>query len=208
MASEKTAARPKTRRSYSEEFKAQVLAECKAPGASVARVAMSHGINENVVHRWRQLARECRAVAASARRSEFVPVTLTATNTCPGNPDIRVEVRRGATAITVSGPCSAAVEPVDLRAGMDTVPARVVAVFGAAQPYQAYLFTNRRANRIKVLVHDGFGVWLVVRRLHRSCLLWAAAGAHRIALSREQFDALVLGLPWQRLDAAAVIKLV
>jgi transposase len=101
-----------------------------------------------------------------------------------------------------------AVEPVDLRAGMDTVLARVVAVFGAAQPHQAYLFTNRRGNRIKVLVHDGFGVWLAVRRLHRGRFLWAAAGAHRIALSREQFDAVVLGLPWQRLGAAAVIDLV
>lgn len=101
-----------------------------------------------------------------------------------------------------------AVEPVDLRAGMDTVLARVVAVFGAAHPHQAYLFTNRRCNRLKVLVHDGFGVWLAVRRLHRGRFLWAAAGSHRIALTREQFDALVLGLPWQRLGAASVINLV
>jgi transposase len=110
MASEKTAAQPKTRRSYSDQFKAQVLAECEAPGTSVARVAMSHGINDNVVHRWRQLARESRAVAAPAPRSEFVPVTLTATDACLGSHDIRVEVRRGATAITVSWPCSAAAD--------------------------------------------------------------------------------------------------
>ena len=110
MANEVTAAQPKARRSYSDQFKAQLLAECEAPGASVARVAMSHGINDNVVHRWRQLARESRAVAAPAPRSEFVPVTLTTTNACPGSHDIRVEIRRGATAITVSWPCSAAVE--------------------------------------------------------------------------------------------------
>ena len=101
-----------------------------------------------------------------------------------------------------------AVEPVDLRAGMDTVLTRVVAVFGAAHPHQAYLFTNRRGNRIKVLVHDGFGVWLAVRRLHRGRFLWAGAGSQRMALSREQFDALVLGLPWQRLGESAVINLV
>ncbi len=110
MASEKAAVQPRTRRSYSDEFKAQVLAECEAAGASVARVAMSHGINDNVVHRWRQLAREGRAVAVPAPRGEFVPVTLTATNACPSSQDIRVEVRRGATAITVSWPCSAAAE--------------------------------------------------------------------------------------------------
>lgn len=100
-----------------------------------------------------------------------------------------------------------AVEPVDLRAGTDTVLARVVAVFGAAHPHQAYLFTNRRGNRLKVLVHDGFGVWLAVRRLHQGRFLWAAAGSRRIELAREQFDALVLGLPWQRLGESAVINL-
>jgi len=101
-----------------------------------------------------------------------------------------------------------AVEPVDLRAGMDTVLARVVAVFGAAHPHQAYLFTNRRVNRIKVLVHDGFGLWLAVRRLHQGRFLWSAAGSRRLSLTREQFDALVLGLPWQRLGESAVIHLV
>lgn len=101
-----------------------------------------------------------------------------------------------------------AVEPLDLRIGLDSALARVVGVFGAAQPHHAYLFTNRRSNRIKVLVHDGFGLWLAVRRLHRGHFLWAAAGSSRQALTREQFDALVLGLPWQRLGEFAVIDLV
>jgi transposase len=101
-----------------------------------------------------------------------------------------------------------AVEPLDLRIGMESALARVVGVFGAAQPHHAYLFTNRRVNRIKVLVHDGFGLWLVVRRLHQGRFLWAASGSRRIELTREQFDALVLGLPWQRLGAAGAINLV
>lgn len=101
-----------------------------------------------------------------------------------------------------------AIEPLDLRIGMESALARVVGVFGAAQPHHAYLFTNRRVNRIKVLVHDGFGLWLAVRRLHRGRFLWAAAGSSRLSLTREQFDALVLGLPWQRLGESAVINLV
>lgn len=101
-----------------------------------------------------------------------------------------------------------AVEPLDLRIGMESALARVVGVFGAAQPHHAYLFTNRRVNRIKVLVHDGFGLWLAVRRLHQGRFLWAAAGSPRIELTREQFDALVLGLPWPRLGESAVINLV
>ena len=46
-------------------------------------------------------------------------------------------------------------EPLDMRAGMDTALARVIAVFGAAEPHHAYVFANRRATRMKVLVHDG-----------------------------------------------------
>ena len=45
-----------------------------------------------------------------------------------------------------------ATEPMDMRAGTDTALARVVKVFGAAHPHPAYLFANRRANRMKVLV--------------------------------------------------------
>lgn len=49
-------------------------------------------------------------------------------------------------------------------AGTETALARVVAVFGLARPRHAYCFANRRANRMKVLVHDGIGVWLAARR--------------------------------------------
>jgi transposase len=45
-----------TRRRHSAELKARVLGECAQPGASVARVALSRGINANVVHKWRSLA--------------------------------------------------------------------------------------------------------------------------------------------------------
>ncbi|NLY14720.1 MAG: IS66 family insertion sequence element accessory protein TnpB [Gammaproteobacteria bacterium] len=63
-----------------------------------------------------------------------------------------------------------AVEPIDMCAGMDTLLARVVQVFGSAQPHHAYLFSNKRGTRLKVLVHDGLGIWLAVRRLHQGAL--------------------------------------
>ncbi|KPZ05054.1 ISPpu14, transposase Orf2 [Pseudomonas amygdali pv. ulmi] len=65
-----------------------------------------------------------------------------------------------------------ATEPMDMRAGTETALARVIAVFGAAQPHCAYLFANRRANRMKVLVHDGFGIWLAARRLNQGKFHW------------------------------------
>lgn len=101
-----------------------------------------------------------------------------------------------------------ATAPMDMRAGCDSALARVVAVFGAAHPHQAYVFANRRATRIKVLVHDGFGVWLAARRLNAGHFHWPEAGSSSMMLSAQQMAALVLGLPWQRLGAAAVIDTV
>ena len=66
-----------------------------------------------------------------------------------------------------------AIEAVDMRAGAETALTRVVKVFGAAHPHLAYLFANRRANRMKILVHDGIG--LCARRLHHSRFLWVNA---------------------------------
>ena len=42
----------RTRRSYSAQFKAQLVAACLQPGASVAALAREQGINANVLHRW------------------------------------------------------------------------------------------------------------------------------------------------------------
>ena len=58
-----------------------------------------------------------------------------------------------------------ATTPLDMRAGTDTALARVIATFGAARPHHAYVFANQRANRLKVLVHDGVGLWLAACRL-------------------------------------------
>jgi transposase len=67
--------------------------------------------------------------------------------------------------------------------------------------------TNRRADRIKVLVYDGLGVWLAARRLNNGKFLWPKDTTATGAPGRAQFDALVLGLPWQRIGDAGVIRL-
>ena len=101
-----------------------------------------------------------------------------------------------------------AVQPLDMRAGTESALARVVNVFGAARPHHAYLFANRRANRMKVLVHDGIGVWLAARRLNSGKFVWPGDTGNTsttVTLSRPQFDALVLGLPWHRMGDAGII---
>ena len=79
-------------------------------------------------------------------------------------------------------------------------------VFGEARPHHAYLFANRRGNRMKVLVHDGIGVWLAARRLNSGKFVWPKDTTTTVSLSRVQLDALVLGLPWQRVGEAGVIR--
>ena len=101
-----------------------------------------------------------------------------------------------------------AVEPLDMRAGADRLLASVVRVFGAARAHHGYLFANARSTRIRLLVHDGFGVWCAARRLNKGSFEWprnVAADAAPLALTNDQFDALVLGLPWQRLEQMRMI---
>ena len=103
-----TSDRTVTRRRYSQEFKAQVMGECDAPGASVAKVAMSHGINTNIVHGWRKLVREAGAVTVS---EQFVPVAVAPTlDQSADKRSIEVELRRGGITVKLSWPMSAAMD--------------------------------------------------------------------------------------------------
>lgn len=90
----------------------------------------------------------------------------------------------------------------DLRGGIDRLLAMVVHGFAlGAQPHHAYVFANRRADRLKVLVYDGTGMWLCTRRLQAGSFVWPREATGSMHLTREQFDWLVAGLPWQRLSA-------
>ena len=107
MASEAPANRPK-RRFYSPELKTQVMQECRQSGASVAGVALSHGINANIVHRWlREQTPSALVPQLQVSANAFVPVTLD--ESAPGPAlhaelDIRVEVQRANSAIVVKWP--------------------------------------------------------------------------------------------------------
>jgi transposase len=103
------------RRRYSAHLKAQILAECAAPGASVAKVAMSHGVNANIVHGWRKLARQ--AVAAPPLpTNDFIPVTVAeVAQERAEQRSLEVELRRGTITVKLQWPMSAA---ADLAAWM------------------------------------------------------------------------------------------
>ena len=118
-----------SRRRHSAELKALVLEQCAVSGASVAKVAMSHGLNANVVHGWRKLERDRDAAGARPAPSptlkparpvsevqQFVPVSLTPAPSLPAPApasaaaDIQIELRRGATAVKITWPIAAAAD--------------------------------------------------------------------------------------------------
>jgi len=102
----------KTRRRYGSQFKAMVLAQCDEPGMSVAKVAMSHGINDNVVHRWRQLVRQQRtglpttvdAPRSAESAAAFVPLALPAPAVPEVKTEVRLDIRRGAVIVGIAWP--------------------------------------------------------------------------------------------------------
>jgi transposase len=99
-----------------------------------------------------------------------------------------------------------AVQPVDMRAGADRLLARIVDVFGSARAHHGYLFANARGTRVKLIVHDGFGVWCATRRLNQGRFTWPDTTSGTLpALTQAQFDALIVGLPWQRLENMQII---
>ena len=95
-------------RKHSAELRAKVLQACSQPGASVARVARLHGLNANVVHRWRVDERNARMPMVQESPLGFlainiIPEVLVAPEPIPA-PDIRVEVTRANATIVIKWP--------------------------------------------------------------------------------------------------------
>ena len=103
-------AKPATRRRHDAELKARVLEACAAPGASVAQVAMAHGLNANLVHKWR---RDSQVVASSVPAAFIelpMPRVAMPISKPEPTPDIRIELKRGATSVSINWPAGHAAE--------------------------------------------------------------------------------------------------
>ena len=102
-----------SRRRHGADLKVKVLRECENPGASVAAIAMAYGLNANLVHKWRRLARPGRQTTFVPAPAPFVALPLAPTPvgpTPPAQSDIRIELRRATLAVNVTWPVSAADE--------------------------------------------------------------------------------------------------
>ena len=96
------------RRKHSAELRAQVVQACRQDGASVAAISLRSGLNANLVHRW--LREDARSIDADADSpgAQFMPLQLPPPAVAGISTDIRVEVRRGTSTITVNWPLQGA----------------------------------------------------------------------------------------------------
>jgi transposase-like protein len=124
---------PKVRRRHDADLKSKVIMACKEPGASVAAVALTHGLNANLVRKWLHgrglkrvgLSPQMKSGSAAPAGAEpiagakFIPVVLAdACQSKPcapvgmppaepaATPSIEVELRRGTSSLTVRWPAS------------------------------------------------------------------------------------------------------
>ncbi|MDP3085722.1 MAG: IS66 family insertion sequence element accessory protein TnpB, partial [Rubrivivax sp.] len=152
-------------RRHSAELKAKALTACNEPGASIAAVALGHGLNAHLVRNWlagRGLKRAgveaplamMASTAATVPRPACAPLLAANTRFLPIEVDTRAQATRA-----------------------ERLLACVVQATGAAHAHHGYLFANARATRMKLLVHDGFGVWCAARRLNAGRFVWPRDGA-------------------------------
>ena len=102
----------RTRRRFSPEFKAGIVAQCRQPGVSVARIALDNDLNANLVRRWISQAREDGSTLATPG---FMPISLPAiasppVSRAPANTSntIRIEIPRTGGAVVVEWPAELA----------------------------------------------------------------------------------------------------
>lgn len=108
------------RRRYSDEFNASVIAQCMRPGVSIARIALEHELNANLLRRWVTNAERAAssggalAVGTAMRLGvdpvghQFVSVPIEAS--APTMPPIEVELHRGPLLVKVRWPADASAE--------------------------------------------------------------------------------------------------
>ncbi len=106
MADQDTPSR-RRRRDHSPELKRELVRQCLLPGASVSSIAMAHGINANLVFKWRREHREAEAAAAGpacAPAPRLLPITL-----------------ESSAPVDASPPPSVATPPAEVRASTGSI---------------------------------------------------------------------------------------
>jgi transposase len=88
-----------------------------------------------------------------------------------------------------------ATTPVDLRGSFNRLSSLVEKVL-AQDPLSGhwFVFTNQRKNRVKILVWDGTGLWVLAKRIEAGRLSWPRVEGASANLRPEELGALLSGL--------------
>ena len=99
--------------------------------------------------------------------------------------------------------------PMDMRSGSNKLLAFIIEHHQVIRLGCAYLFYNKTGTRLKILIHDGLGIWLCTRTLDDGRFHGLSERLMRhhsltnpttgLTISHEQFHALINGLPWHNL---------
>ena len=111
----------RTHRTYTPEFKAELVAACQKPGTSIAALASNHAMNANVLHRWleeherggrhRLIGMGPSGVSvATSPAPAFIPLKLPTLMPESRIVDLKIELRKGALSMTITWPVSAAAD--------------------------------------------------------------------------------------------------
>ena len=104
--------------------------------------------------------------------------------------------------ITFEGSIWMVTGAVDMRQGIEGLSHHLLRITGR-NPCQgeAFLFRNKANTRIKILIWDGNGVWLCHRQLHWGRFTWANGSDESFTLTTSQWQWLVMGADWRRVEA-------
>lgn len=96
--------------------------------------------------------------------------------------------------------------PVDFRAGMDALSARVQQMLDR-NPFggDVFVFRAKAADRVKIVVWDGTGLWLLHKRLEQGSFVWPPIQNGVMTLSPAQLSMLLEGLDWSRVFPKTII---
>ena len=100
-----------------------------------------------------------------------------------------------------------ATKPVDFRRGADGLVALVRETLGHDQfSGTVFVFRSKRADRVKIVAWDGYGLVLFWKRLEQGTFRWPPITDGVMRLTSAQLAALVDGMDWSRLHARDVTR--
>ncbi|MFT4438714.1 transposase [Caballeronia sp. 15715] len=104
----------RTRRTYSTSFKSELIEQCRQVGISCSAVAISHGLNPNVLRRWIKEAADPSDAAPPAPKPvdvELKPAVVALPMTVPiaqapdaAQANVRIDIQRNGTTVSVLWP--------------------------------------------------------------------------------------------------------